>query len=235
MTDRAISTVVDVALCLLLIGASVATLATATPPPAADTPDPTPVAVVLATATGGAPDGPGGTIADRLAGAAIATTRPTEPGVTATRHRVNATLATIPGHTQVVAVWRPYRGAPTTGRVTVGDTPPPMATVTTARLTVPVPPTLSTTRLAALARTGGYPAVASALARATLSRRLRPCEALAAVRTACTPTAALPQTRLDALTTRYATALRTRFDSPTAAAAAVTVDRVTLIVRRWSR
>ncbi|MFB6103478.1 MAG: hypothetical protein ABEJ57_00135 [Halobacteriaceae archaeon] len=235
MTDRGLSTVVDVAVCILLIGASVATLATATPPPTTTGPDPTPVAVVLGTATQTAAGRPGATLADRLAGAAIATTQATPAAVTTVRTRVNATLESIPGHTQVVAVWRPYRGAPTIGCVTAGETPPPSAVVATARLTIPISSTITTARLRTLADSGGYAAVATALARATLAHRTRRCDGLDAVRQACTPSEAMSDARVQELAARYETGLRRRFDTPRGAVPAVTVDHIMLIVRRWTR
>lgn len=241
MTHRGISTVADVALCILLIGAGVATLSATSPPPDRSGVDPTPVATVLAASTNTteSPTTHHATIAERVAGAALENARTPGSGTAqpTTLDPINETINGLTGHTQVVAVWRPYPNAPIDGEVRVGESPPPTATVNTVRLTVPLTPTVPQNDAVATARNGGYPALAHRLATATLTRIRHPCTGTATIRTKrCTGgDPPLEAAAVDALTDRFLADLRTRYNTPTAAARAVLVDEVTLIVRRWHR
>lgn len=242
MRNRGISTVADVALCVLLVGAGVATLSAATPPPDQSGVDPTPVATVLAASTNttATTGDPRGTIAEAVAGAALAMARtPDEPSAQhAQLPRVNDTLDQLVGPVHITAVWRPYPNAPVDGEVTVGPTPPPTTPVNTVRVTVPLAPTVPPQTARATARRGGYAALAQQLAAATLTRIRQPCTGSATVRTApCTDpdTPVVDPAAVDALATQYVGDLRARYATPMAAAHAVLVDEVTVIVRRWDR
>ncbi|MFB6138293.1 MAG: hypothetical protein ABEJ42_08170 [Halobacteriaceae archaeon] len=139
MTGRGVSTVVDVSLCLLLVGASVGVLVAAPDRHSTDPPSPRPVATVLGTATGSVPvDAPGGraTVREPLAGllASAAAKRGDEgarPFVRAVRERLVEALSSVSGPVQVIAT------APDGGRVVVGPSPPPGVTVAAVSLAVP--------------------------------------------------------------------------------------------------
>lgn len=157
MTDRAVSTVVDAALCLLLVTGAVATLAYV---PSEPGPSHATAADETADALGAstervnytlAVDGDEldrsahGTLAELLADAAVANAtvngQRLSPAsdryvdratavVAAAVDRPNASVA-------VRAIWEPYPGSPVRGEVTAGDPPPRGADVHVAALTVP--------------------------------------------------------------------------------------------------
>lgn len=153
---RAVSTVLDVSLFLLLVSAAVATLAVpaADPPsatadrtaetlaatttnvtypvPAASSPDDR---TVTATGTDAALLGRGAVANLTLAGESVAPG--SAPFRRAVRNRTEAALAWSPGRTAVVALWEPYPGAPLRGRLTAGADVPPGVEVSTATATVP--------------------------------------------------------------------------------------------------
>lgn len=162
--------------------------------------------------------------------------------------------------TQVVAVWRPYLDAPVSARASVGEAPPPDATVRAA--TVGVPSGVPAASDAALNATDeGYGGVADAVARAVVAGLFPPDEARLALR-GDYPESALVRYRYrraaaltgtsvsDALAAENATEanarlraalsarlerdLWARFDSPGAAARAVETRRVRIVVRTWS-
>lgn len=193
---RAISTVVDVTVCLLLLsGAVVAlTLPVAEQPPDRDVDE---IATVVGTATTN--------VSYQLAGEQLtpAATDATAALAYGERHRdgtvagllaraaiTNATLdgdrlvpeasdyrdavrektrAVIPARVSVTARWEPYPNANLSGVVTVGDTPPATADIQTATLSVPV------TGFAVdddLERIDSYEAVARPTARAIVAGTL---------------------------------------------------------------
>lgn len=125
-------TLLDAAVCLLLVGAAAAVVATA------EDPEPTPsddeAVTMLSTVTHDA-DGRHGTLAELLAAAAVADAA----GVNAPAANVRpAVRGAVGDGVRVVARWEPYPDAPVSGRVTVGPAPPDDATVHAARLIVPV-------------------------------------------------------------------------------------------------
>lgn len=147
---RAMSTVIDVSLFLLLLSGSVVALSlqpTVSPQP----PDAEAEARMLATSTTAVsvaqPTGESsivrGTYAALLADAAVANlTGPANHGQEASSSRPianavhNATLRPTE-HVAVSAVWQPYEAATLEGRVRTGPTPPQTKTVHTATLSVP--------------------------------------------------------------------------------------------------
>jgi hypothetical protein len=149
---RAISTVLDVAVFLLLVSAAVGTVAYAPSSQSAET-DVDETADLLATTTatveydlaGGYRESHG-TLATLLGRAAVtnATLDATELPSRASGYeralsqRVRDVLV-APNRTQVVARWAPYRGAPLSGRYAVGATPPAGVDVSVATLTIPAP------------------------------------------------------------------------------------------------
>ncbi|NHN47449.1 hypothetical protein G9464_07550 [Halostella sp. JP-L12] len=157
MTDRAVSTVVDAALCLLLVSGAVATLV-ALPeepePSRADAADDAANAVGASTArvnyTLAAGDrdlerSAHGTLAEHLADAAVANAsvrgRPlsnaSDGFERAATALVAAELARPNGSVAVRARWEPYPDAPIGGEASAGVAPPPGADVHVATLTVP--------------------------------------------------------------------------------------------------
>lgn len=148
---RAISTVLDVAVFLLLLSAAIGTLVVApTGEPAPVTVDET--ATTLATTTTaldydlhGDPRRAHGTVAVLLARAAVANATIGDYGLSPSESFLRGirqtTRSRTPDHnrTQVVARWEPYRGAPLAGKITVGTSPPAGTDVTTATLTVTSP------------------------------------------------------------------------------------------------
>lgn len=139
------STLLDVTVCLLLVGVAVGTVGGPLPSPVADpatTDRADRVASVLATATTnvsvhatGETRRSHGTLAGLLARATVLSAVDSHaPFVDAVRDRVAAAL---PPRTQVVARWEPTRASPVRGELTVGDAPPAGASVHTATLSVP--------------------------------------------------------------------------------------------------
>lgn len=149
---RGISTAVDATVFLLLVSASVATLALV--------PDPEPRAVtvddranVLGSVTTdleyelrGSDRRSHGTVASLLARGAVANATidghslVSAPDTYLEHVRTAARRALgADNRTQVVVRWTPYRGSPVHGAVRVGPAPPPGRDVTVATLTVPVP------------------------------------------------------------------------------------------------
>ena len=152
MVTRAVSTVVDTLLFLLLVSAAVFVVTGPTTDPV-DVPADD-AAEVLATSTAtvkyeGGQEGETirqrarGTYAGLLARAAVANAtlsgRQVAPAGPAFAAAVSEKTAAVLGaNTQVSARWTPYPGAPVAGQVTVGPDPPPRADVRVVRLRVPV-------------------------------------------------------------------------------------------------
>ncbi len=177
---RAISSVVDVTVFLLLVSAAVATL-TLVPDG-----DPEPVVVderadLLASTTAeveytvrGSERRAHGTVASLLARGAVANAsidgRSLAPAHRRYVDEVRATTRRTLGpanRTQVLVRWVPYRGAPVQGRVRVGADPPPGRTVTVATLSVPAPSAPRGDQAETSARERGFRGVAAVAARAT--------------------------------------------------------------------
>lgn len=193
---RAVSTVLDVAVALLLVSAAVGVLV-AEGGGSNPTPDAAPAAETLATGTAsleytlapGARHGPAdrfhrvggpgfrrtahGTLLEHLRDAATGNVTVSGTEVTRTDDgftaRVNRAVAQATARrTAVRATWSPYRGSPVAGAVRVGRGPPPDAT--TSSVTVAVdsgcPPAAGAARRAA--ESGGYEAVGRVVARAVV-------------------------------------------------------------------
>lgn len=224
MTDRAVSAVVDAALCLLLVTGAVATLAYV---PAEPDPDRANAADETADALGASTErvnytltvdgrelerSAHGTLAELLADAAVANAtawgRPASTAADRYVERVTAVVAAAVARPNasvaVRASWEPYPGSPVRGTVTAGDPPPKGADVHVATLTVPV----DAPSVAATARTAdGYRSVARTTARGVVRTLFPPDEtALALSDPATAPLTA------------------TRYDRTAAAMGAVVVD-----------
>lgn len=175
---RAISTVLDVAVFLLLVSAAVATVAYA---PAQERPDVSSgeTAAVLATTTAtveydlrGDRRESHGTLAALLGRATVAnatldgvSVAPFTGDFVATVGEEVRSVLSAPNRTQISAQWTPYPGAPVRSRVVVGPSPPPGVDVAASTLTVPGP--VRAVDTAELERApGGYRPVARAVATA---------------------------------------------------------------------
>jgi hypothetical protein len=206
---RAISTVLDVAVFLLLLSASVGTLAMIpdfqTGPVTVDD-----TATVLGTTTAkiehgvrGSERRAHGTLAVLLGRAAVANSSIEGESLAPSRSDFggqvcSTTRARIadPNRTNIAVSWEPYGGAPLRGSVTVGPAPPPAADVTVATLTVPSP--AETHQEDALRVVdGGYQAVATVVANA-VAETLLPGSRLEASASRQSPTAVVSSTRFRA-------------------------------------
>lgn len=285
---RAISTVFDVTVCLLLLSAAVVTLSLSSAggdPPQDRTVDET--ASVLATTTvdleyrleterlGTALDATRlearaaerpdwlddrhrhGTLAGMIARAAIANTTvegtPLAPETSGFRTAVRETVApTLPPRTSVTARWRPYPDAPINGTILIGEKPPARADVQTATLTVPVgavgseaSATESYRELAdelaaeivdaTLVRTSGEFALGDTGITAAAVHRYRVLSGEQVTdRLLAAEIGQLNRAATAALADQLRADLRTRFETPAAAATATTQGTVWLTARRWS-
>lgn len=221
MTARAVSTVLDVCLCVLLVGAAVLTLVSATAPepdPAAGRAEEVATTLAGATATVSYASGDEvrtahGTLAGLLADAAVSNRTPSSGR--GLRDAVgNATRPALVGRgwrAEVVATWRPYEGAEEVSRIRVGGRPP--AGVDVHAATMIVPSGVDPVREAALyaAERGGFDGVANVV------------------------TASIDQPGDGS---RQASIVRSdlesTYESPDEAARAVTVGSVHVVVRTWS-
>lgn len=275
---RAISTVLDVSLCLLLVTASVVTLVGVPTPEKSERDTAETAAEVVATSTANVTyalgDGPRrtrttqDTLAGLLATAAVtnasADGRPVFPATDGFRRAVaravTRTLDRPAVDVQVTTRWVPYRESPLRGRVRAGPTPPPNADVRAAVLSVPsgLPP--SKTAALDAARDDGYGGVA----RVVSERVVGGVFPANATRTALNsephiaePVAVRYRAIARASETNVGLALADgdpaqanrnlrrgvaadhehhlrQFETPTAAAKAVSVGRATIVVRTWS-
>jgi hypothetical protein len=222
VTDRAVSTVLDVSLCLLLVSAAVLTLVAAPvdgPDPAAGTAEElaTTLGTTQTSVTYGASDDARtahGSHAALLATAAR-TDRTAATGQSFREAVRTATRAVLSGdgwRGHVVARWRPYEASEPVGVVEAGAAPPRGADTHAATTTVPsgLRPVGPEARRAAAS--GGYQGVASVLADVVV---------------------VTPEDR-EAYVRETAEDLEREYDTPSAAARAVTVGRVRITVRTWS-
>lgn len=206
---RAISTVLDVAVFMVLVSAAVGTVAYA-PTPVESGIDAQSTASLLASTTAtvdyeirGADRQGHGTLGTLLARGAVANTSVAGQQVTGladdfratVRSRVRETLRN-PNTTQVTAVWQPYRDAPVHGRIGVGATPPPGVDV--AAVTVSVPAPFDSTETANLARLSGYRGLAEHVAR-PITAALLPSTASGASAGQQNPTAVVSSRRYRAI------------------------------------
>lgn len=259
---RGVSTVLDVAICLLLVGAALATLGTAPNAGTDEGPSADRTAHTIATATTGITvnqDTRHATLATHLGRATvIAATLDSRP-LTGTSYPGavrNATAAEIPHRAFVTARWTPYPNASLTGGLSAGRDPPPSADVAATTLTVengiePLPVEEDPT----------FASVAHAIATAVVEWLFPPRRTRPALQDPRRDTAVRNRYRTvagslgagvelavdgrnvtganDALTTALANrverGLRAEYDRPAAAVEGVDIDTTTVVVRRWER
>jgi hypothetical protein len=161
--------------------------------------------------------------------------------------------------TAVRAHWEPYRGAPLNATMRVGERPPPEADVDAATMTVASPAPAVDQRAQWAATQDGYSGVATVVAGAVvdglfppqqaqlaldgdypddrlMTRRYRRMGALTRagqLSVESTPATELNTELTAALAGRLEPDMRSRFDSPEAAADAVETGTVTITVRTW--
>lgn len=257
---RGVSTVLDVALCLLLVGAAVATLAAAPPTDGGDDrPGADRTAALLATVTTSVP-----TDSDRLAhetlAGHLATAAVTDASISSDRLRSSSYPSAVRTETAnatderayVTATWAAYPGSPLAGDVAAGVEPPANAAVATTVLEVD-------SGVEAPADDGSFRALAADLAGAYVAWLFPPERTAVLLRDGRTAGRTADQYRTaaaaleisvegaiaesnttraneqlaDELADRLAADLERRYESPAAAAADVRIDRVEIVVRRW--
>lgn len=254
---RAVSTVLDVAVCLLLVGVAVATLLAGVPTADSSPPDADRAAETLATATATTHLGDRRehrTLAAHLAAAAMANAT-VEGGPLVKSPYPEAARAAVAettrDRTYVTARWEPHPGSEVSGRVAVGEHPPPDADVATTVLRVDSAIDAS--------NASAFGALADELAAAYVNwlfPRDRTHAALVDARTASETAGRYESVAgalgtdvdreiaeanvgganaalADALAAEIEADLRAQYETPTAAAEAVTADEVRVVVRRW--
>jgi len=257
---RGVSTVLDVTVCLLLVGAALATLSAAPSArtdtgPTADVP-----ARTIATATTGIQyrtDTRHTTLAAHLATAALtAATVENRPLLRTSYPSAvsNETATTVGQRVFVTATWEPYPNASLGGSVAAGNEPPASADVAATTLTVHTGIDLPTD-----SERRSFEGLAQAIANAFVDNLFPPertRQALLDPRTE-PPTVERYQIVADAvgadvdaglaagnatrangalareLAVMIEADLRAEHDHPTTAAAAVDVENATIVVRRW--
>lgn len=257
---RGVSTVLDVAVCMMLVGAAVATLAMAPPTDeSSEQPDADRTASRLATVTApvGTPDHGTAhdTIAGHLATATLANaTISSDPLLKTTFPESvrNETANVTDGRVFVTATWSTYPGSPLAGEVTVGSEPPSSAETATTVLEVD-------SGVARPKDGDSFEAIAADLAAAYLRWLFPPARTGVSLRDGRTAQATVERYRTNAealdenvedsiadaevhranaelageLADRLQEDLQHRYESPSAAADDVTIDRVEIVVRRW--
>lgn len=222
MTTRAISTVVDVSVCLLLVSAAVLAVVTtpvAGPDPAAGRAEELATTLAGSTAavdytTPGRNRTARGTYAGLLADAArMERSNRSRAFRGAVRETTTPVLQGDGWRAQVVVVWRPYEGADA-GEVVVGPSPPPAADVHATSTTVPSGLRAGGRAAETAAATEGYSGVAAVLAAALVP--------------------GVGATSRERYRHTTAVALQRQFDTPTAAARALSLESARLTVRTWS-
>lgn len=178
---RAVSTVLDVTIFLLLVSAAVGTLVHADAPEQSESRADETAEVVASSTLSikyeilGQSRYAHGTIGELLARAAVANATLESIQLSSMNGDYSETVTAetstqlvAPNRTQIVAQWVPYRGAPLQGQTTVGPEPPADIDVHSATVHVSVP--VPDSRERALNRTGkGYDSVARVVATAVAS------------------------------------------------------------------
>lgn len=263
-SERGVSTVVDVAVCLLLIGAAVATLSVAAAPDHDEVePDADRTAASVASVTTAVPTGQDrldhDTLAGHLATATVANATIEGASLTASTYPDAVRAETVDltdDRVFVTARWEPYPDAPLRGQVIAGDPPPPGAHVAATTLAMD-----SGLDLGAGASDGSVEALAEAIAMSYVEWLFPTGQTRAALVDPRTAPVAGGRYRtvggsLDAdvaeavaeadvrsaneelavaLATHLEADLRARYGTPDAARADLSADEVVVVVRRWQR
>lgn len=256
--DRGVSTVLDVAICLLLIGVAVVTLLGASAPGQQHQIDADPDAATLATSTAPVSTDSGvvhTSLAHHLAIATLLEVTVEDSALFAGSYpdAVRETVSSnLDDDVIVEARWQPYPNSTMRGRIEVGTPPPSEATIAATRMSVPI-------GIGATPHTS-YDSIAESLAGIFVDRvfpRKRTRLELVDGRTASAtaeryrlagetlavdveqPLSMADTDELDrrlsgALSDRFETELREEFSSSRSAREGTNTD-VTIVVRRWQR
>jgi hypothetical protein len=237
---RAVSTVLDVAVFLLLVSAAVGTLVLAEPQEQTDSRADETVETLASSTLAVEYDLQGetrrahGTAAELLARAAVAnaTIEGTQlsPKSGDFSARVNAATSArlvSPNRTQIVARWVPYRGGPVQGQIAVGPVPPDGRDVNSATVAVTVPVRDSRAR-AVNQSAAGYDSVAHVVATA-VADGLLPDNAVDASLFRNSPTTVVTTGRCETLAEETGTTARGPLDS---GAVGVAHDRIVAALSR---
>ena len=254
------STVLDVAFCLLLVGVAVTSLTLAVPDENRSVTidsDPTAQSVATVTATVPAADGQQahGTLANHLARATIINATTDGEQIVQSTYP-DAVSREIENHTgvrsHITARWEPYPDAPIESQVSVGSPPPETADVATTTLTVD-------SGIASSDFSESFDSIAESIAEAYVTRlfppertRVRLVDARTAMPTAerYEDAAETFETDLDeeisdasareanerltaALADQFESDLRNRYETADEAAAEIRTDKIIIVVRRW--
>lgn len=217
--NRALSTALDVALCLLLISAAVIPLQAMSPTPESAPSPATPTLSILAT-TSGVPNHTASTPLETLAAAAIADAAGHQGAANSLRRSAETVLSQLSQPTQVTVRWVPLEEFKLSGRVVVGKTPPPTAAIDARRLIVPLAATRPGRQSAA-----NFSVLASTAATAIRSRLT---DISPAATSAATPASGDRKERLYRV-------LNASVETVPAARDLLAIDTVIVVVRTWNR
>lgn len=233
MSSRALSTALDVSLCVLLVSAAVVTLSTL--PPNGKDPGPSPAATLglLGSITEPTDDRHTATPIERLAAAAISDARSGGTQKDRQRKIVRALLNRTVGNRQVLVRWNPVPGLALRGDVEVGPDPPQSAAIDTVRTIVPLD-RMGTTAGLDTAAEAGFEELALVVAERLLDRLERPCADVDDIRQGRCTANGRSMARLEAMADRVEQALERRYDDPQTARSDLSLGRVTVIVRTWT-
>lgn len=233
MSDRALSSALDLSLCLLLISAAV--LIVTTVPDSSPSPATSPAATlgVLSGITATGVDSHASTPLERLAAGAIARARDNPRRAERLKGPVDDLLNRTTGNRQVIVRWRPVPELGVGGEVVVGTDPPPRAAIDTVRTVIPIEASTGGLHLNEAAREG-FTALADATAHRILTRLSRPCRTVGDVRRARCPPSDRSDSSVEKLSADIDALLRDRYEDPRQARAALSLATVTVIVRTWS-
>lgn len=233
MTDRALSTALDLALCLLLVSAAVLIVTTA--PDSTGSPGTSPAATlgVLSGITASGADTHASTPVERLTAGALARARGNPRRAERLLRPVDDLLNRTSGDRQVIVRWRPIPDFGIGGQVVVGEDPPPQAAVDAVRTVVPIEASAAPRSLDQAARDGFKP-LADLTARRIQTRLDRSCQTVVDVRGGRCPPGDQPSHAVETLSGDIEALLRDRYDDPQQARAALSLATVTVVVRTWS-
>jgi hypothetical protein len=233
MSDRALSSALDLSLCLLLISAAM--LIVTTVPESTQNPVTSPSATlaVFGSVTATGVEEHASTPLERLTAGAIARARGTPSRADRLEASVEKLLNRTTGNRQVIVRWQPVPELGVGGQVVVGAEPPPTAAVDTVRTVIPIESSTVAGSLNEAARQG-FTTLANVTAQRIVARLSPPCRTVADVRGARCPPSRRHDNSVATLSADIETLLRDRYADPEQARASLSLSTVTVVVRTWS-